>query len=527
MAHEMGNRRTFDPVAVSKPGGILTGEMRHTDALYRGAGRGLFERFAREVAAAGLPAGPDSTDVVSAAEVAALPETVQRYLSFMGVIGAPRHWSFTARFKGRFRLRPGLGWMPAAAWQYNSAVGVARIFVMRIRFASVVPMTGVDSYLRGRGRMLGKLLGVVTVADGRGSEFDIGELTTYLNDALLLAPSLLLRPGTDWKQLDEVTFEVTLTDRGHRVSGRVTIDERGAPVDFVTTDRFADLPGGLRRAEWHTPIRGWGEGDGQPRPESVGALWRLPEGDLSYIEGRIVDIAYDEVPLAAPAADGRHRLRRAGLGAAQIAAVLPAAPLLRRWYNHWGATSDEAATPLPGDELVPDVRMSSTRAVTIHAPPAQVWPWLAQIGQGRGGFYRYDELANLVGCHIHSTHQILAEYQQLGVGDVIRLAGEGGPSYRVERAEPPNLLVLVAPSTDRAAPQAKPAGSEEFMATWQWSLGPVDDGAQTRLVVRQRYQYPRSQSILWHLIEPVDFVMEKRMLHGIKSRAEKASPRVG
>jgi hypothetical protein len=343
----------------------------------------------------------------------------------MGAVGAPRHWSFTARFKGRFRLRPGLGWMPAGAWQYNSAVDVARIFVMRIRFAGVVPVTGVDSYLRGRGRMLGKLLGVVTVADGRGGEFDIGELTTYLNDALLLAPSLLLRPGTEWKQLDEATFEVTLTDRGHRVSGRVTIDERGAPVDFVTTDRFADLPGGLRQAEWHTPIRGWSAADGPPRPESVTALWRLPEGDLPYIEGRIDDILYDELPMAAPAADGRRRLLRAGLGATQIAAVLPAAPLLRRWYTHWGATIDEARGRLPGDELVPEAQLSSTRAITIDAPAAQVWPWLAQIGQGRGGFYSYDELENLVGCHIHSAHQILADHQRLEVGDVIRLAGGG------------------------------------------------------------------------------------------------------
>jgi hypothetical protein len=503
--------------------------MPYKEALLREGGDDLFERLAREVAAAGLPVGPENTDVVSAAEVAALPETVQRYLTFMGAVGAPRHCSFTARFTGRFRLRPSLGWMPAEAWQYNSALGggVARIFVMRIRFAGVVPMTGVDSYLRGRGRMLGKLLGVVTVADGRGSEFDVGELTTYLNDALLLAPSLLLRPGTEWKQLDQATFEVTLTDRGQRVSGRVTIDERGAPVDFATTDRFADLPGGLRRAEWHTPIDRWGEAGGRPRPESVRASWRLPQGDLPYIEGRIDDLAYDEVPFAAPAADDRHPRLRAGLGAAQIAAVLPAAPLLRRWYNHWGATSVEAEWPLPGDELVPEAQLSSTRAITIDAPPAQVWPWLAQIGQGRGGFYSYDELENLVGCHIHSAHQILADHQRLEVGDVIRLAGEGGPSYRVERAEPPHLLMLVAPSANSGALEAKPAGSEKFVGTWQWSLHPVGDGAQTRLVVRQRYRYPRSQSILWHLVEPVGFVMERRMLRGIRSRAEAGRPTVG
>jgi hypothetical protein len=259
----------------------------------------------------------------------------------------------------------------------------------------------------------------------------------------------------------------------------------------------------------------------------VRALWRLPEGDLPYIEGRIDDVVYDQAPVAPPAADRRHRLnrrrRRAGSGAAQLAMVVPAAPLLRRWYKRWGATGDEAEGSLPGDELVPDAQMSSTRAITIDAPPAQVWPWLAQIGQGRGGFYSYDELENLLGCDIHSTHQILTDYQRLGVGDVIRLAKKGGPSYRVVRAEPPNLLVLVSASADPAAQSAVPSGMPDFIATWQWSLRPVGDGSQTRLVVRQLYHYPRSQRIMWHLVEPVDFVMERQMLYGIKSRAEAAS----
>jgi hypothetical protein len=357
--------------------------MHHHEAVVSGRGDRPYKRFAQEVAAADLPVGPGAPDVVCAAEVAALPDAAQRYLTFMGVVGAPRHWSFTARFHGRFRLRRGLGWMLAEAWQYNSAIGVARIFVMRIRFAGVVPMTGVDRYLRGRGRKLGKLLGLVTVADGQGGEFDVGELTTYLNDAVLLAPSLLLRAGTEWNQLSDSTFEVALSDRGHRVSGRVTIDERGAPIDFTTTDRFADLPGGLRRAEWHTPITGWSQADSRPRPEGVCALWRLPEGDLPYIEGRIDDVVYDQAPGVPPAADRRHWLSRAGFGAAQLAVVVPAAPLLRRWFNRWGATGDEAEGSLPGDELVPDAQMSSTRAITIDAPPAEVWPRSALSKTGR------------------------------------------------------------------------------------------------------------------------------------------------
>lgn len=80
---------------------------------------------------------------------------------------------------------------------------------------------------------------------------------------------------------------------------------------------------------------------------------------------------------------GRRILDAAG-GAAAIAAMLVGSPLLRGRYNRWGATDEECRAPMPGDELVPDPVLTSTRAVTIGAPPDAVWPWLAQIGQGRG-----------------------------------------------------------------------------------------------------------------------------------------------
>jgi hypothetical protein len=112
---------------------------------------GLYRRLVRAVEAAGLPTGPDDLAPVTDDDLATLPGVVQRYLRFMGVVDRPRDWSLRARFAGRFRLRPRLGWMPAEAWQYNTSPGVARIFVMRLRFAGVVPMVGSDTYLNGRG----------------------------------------------------------------------------------------------------------------------------------------------------------------------------------------------------------------------------------------------------------------------------------------------------------------------------------------------------------------------------------------
>jgi hypothetical protein len=237
------------------------------------------------VTSAHLPHGPGDDRPVVEADLAGLPPAVQRYLHFMGVVGRPRAWSFRARLVGRFRLRPGMGWMPAEAWQYNSAINVGRVFVMRIRFAHLIPMLGVDTYLDGHGKMLGKLLGIVTVADGNGEEFDIGELTTFLNDAVLISPTFLLQPAVTWAEVDNDTFDVTLADAGRSVTARVFLNERGAPVDFSTTDRFAALPGGLQRAEWRTPVSGWTNIDGRSWPGSVAAVWHLPDGEFPNVEG--------------------------------------------------------------------------------------------------------------------------------------------------------------------------------------------------------------------------------------------------
>lgn len=253
----------------------------------------LYHRFLAELAAAGLPAGGTGSPV-SETDLAPLPEVARRYLRFMGVVGKPRDWSFRARFVGRFRRRPGDPWMPADAWQYNSVVEVARVFVMRVTFAHVLPMVARDTYLRGHGRMLGKLLDLFTVVDGKGEEFDHSELLIWLNDAVVLAPSMLLGPATRWAEVDATSFDITFADAGRRVTARVFCDERGAPVDF-RADRYATLPGGLVLAPWSTPIQGWEVAGERPLPGTAAAMYHLPDGPYSYAEGRFVpsSVAYN------------------------------------------------------------------------------------------------------------------------------------------------------------------------------------------------------------------------------------------
>ena len=209
------------------------------------------------------------------------------------------------------------------------------------------------------------------------------------------------------------------------------------------------------------------------------------------------------------------------IGALEVAVTLSTAPLSRFWYRGWGATAEEQRRPLPGDELVPAPRIAYTRAISIDAPPAAVWPWIAQMGQGKGGLYSYDGLENLIGCDIHSAADILPAHQDLRVGDHILFgpAEKSFPGQVVLEIQPQRALVLCAldPKTRR----------EEHSATWVFHL--EARGAGTRLLVRGRNGYPPGlgNHVMWHIVEPLNFVMERRMLLGIKLRAERSVPEPG
>lgn len=168
---------------------------------------------------------------------------------------------------------------------------------------------------------------------------------------------------------------------------------------------------------------------------------------------------------------------------------------------------------LPGDELLPHADLTATRAVTVRAAAEGVWPWIAQLGQGRGGFYSYDFLENLVACDIHSADRIVSEWQLIAEGDTVRLHPEVGLSVAV--VQPGRSLVLRG---------GIPMGQMPPPYNFTWSFVLRDEpGAGSRLVVRERYGYSRRWAPL--LVEPVEvisFVMSQRMLRGIKERAERS-----
>jgi hypothetical protein len=190
----------------------------------------------------------------------------------------------------------------------------------------------------------------------------------------------------------------------------------------------------------------------------------------------------------------------------------------------WGTAEFEPTRPLPGDDLVPDATYVTTRAISVNAPVAMVWPWVVQIGQNRGGFYTYDALENLFGLDIHSADRIVAEWQSPKVGeDYVTLDPGQEMKMTVALCEPEHAFVIVTggPGEPRVTPGSFFRG--EIDGSWAFVLEPTGDET-TRLVVRFRARWrpgPAASAARVAGLEPAHFVMERGMLRGIKRRAER------
>lgn len=191
------------------------------------------------------------------------------------------------------------------------------------------------------------------------------------------------------------------------------------------------------------------------------------------------------------------------------------------WSDRWGATDTEVDAVLPGDELIEHPKAVTTRALTVRAPANEVWPWVAQFGQGRGGLYSYDWLERLFGVDITSVDTILPDEQDVAVGDQIWITQPGYPAdlgLVVADVQPGRALVLASSTPNR------PTVPEDAPWTWTFVLEPAPDGA-TRLIVRNRNATVGAVGdVVWdRVVGPIGFAMERRTMLGIAQRAEGAA----
>ena len=187
----------------------------------------------------------------------------------------------------------------------------------------------------------------------------------------------------------------------------------------------------------------------------------------------------------------------------------------RRYFRNWGTTKEECRVALPGDDLLREPAVQTTEAVWIDAPASAVWPWLVQMGQDRGGLYSYQALENMIGLRYRNADRVHPEWQQLNVGDDVRLAPSGwmglrnGVLLRVEQVTPKEAIVL------RAAPSGLP-----WDAVWSFHVRPHRED-RCRLLVRRRTAIRHVGEVLGvELATPVAALMTRGMLLGIKRRVK-------
>lgn len=211
---------------------------------------------------------------------------------------------------------------------------------------------------------------------------------------------------------------------------------------------------------------------------------------------------------------------RAGITAVLAGAVTLYAVLFRPLLRGWGATDSEIAAAYPGDDLIEGAERTPVMATTIDAPPEAVWPWLAQMGSDRAGFYSWDRLDN--GGRPSAT-SLNPEWTGIRTGDRIASTPDGLHWFDVELAEPPHELILRAPialPSGRMFDPSKDRPKAFVDGTWAFHLRELP-GGRTRLLVGGvglfKPKLP-NQIISWLVMEPVHWFMQVKQFRELRRR---------
>jgi hypothetical protein len=282
----MGQRTIFGRVAAAA-GVLLTLGLA---ALAVGSAR--FARLVhRDVKALLAQARPAGMRIVTPEMLEGLPAPVRRYLTDTGIVGTPFVQTVHLKQAGWMQTGPGQPRLPLDAEQHYTVCPPGFVWSGTIRLGRLPLVRGRDMYAGGRGNMLIRAAGLFTIADATGAETDQAALTRYLSE-MIWFPTAFLEDNVAFAALDERSVRVTLTDRGRSVSGTLFFDDEGRLTDFVT-QRYRMVEGRFELDTWSAPATEYGERAGLKLPVRGQAVWKLPEGDLPYIDVRITSLAYD------------------------------------------------------------------------------------------------------------------------------------------------------------------------------------------------------------------------------------------
>ena len=220
-----------------------------------------------------------------------LPAPIQRYLSYTGVVGMQPIKNVQLKYSGKFRTAADKPWMSMVAKQHYNTDPASFVWKANFKIAGLPLLSVTDRYENGKGAMLGKLAGLVTLFNvSEGVELAQGSMMRYLNEVMWF-PTAFFSEKITWQAIDDESAQVTYTDFGMSVSARLQIDAEGRLSNFIG-ERYREVQGSYRLDNWSTPIDAYGEFNGLKLPSHGVGMWSLPDGDFSYIELAIEEIIY-------------------------------------------------------------------------------------------------------------------------------------------------------------------------------------------------------------------------------------------
>lgn len=233
------------------------------------------------------------SEIITEADLAPLPEPVQRYLRYAQVLGKRRVRCVKVRQKGLMRMSPTQKGMPIEAVQYSTLAGqVSRMWYARAKMGPFALLTGYDRYDNGSGHMLMRLLSMFPVVDVDGPEVDLSALIIFVND-MVMWPTAFLSDYIHWEPVDAMTARAQVNLHGKQFSAELRFNDIGELVDFITEDRYRSVGKTYQQGKWSTPFRRYHEVSGLRIPSEGEAIWHLPEGDFPYIQLAIGEVSYD------------------------------------------------------------------------------------------------------------------------------------------------------------------------------------------------------------------------------------------
>lgn len=256
-----------------------------------GVGRLVTERrISREIDDLLAASNDNVPTIVTAKEIAGLPEPVQRWLRYAQVIGKQRPSMVRLKMEGEFRLGEDKGWIPFEAEEYYTTDPPGFVWSVSMEMAPLLTIRGRDRYVEGTGDIDMRVLGTIPVARKRGGALDQGAMHRYLNE-IMWFPTAAQSPYITWERIDTNSARATMSYGGVTASANFIFDEQGKLVT-MTAQRNNDAKG--QALPWFTPISDYGQFAGVRVPVAGEAIWRYDTGDFSYIRLRVTDLEYDQ-----------------------------------------------------------------------------------------------------------------------------------------------------------------------------------------------------------------------------------------